>query len=75
MRDEGRGAFGPSSEALKDGAKGPGARVGVAGMRERRALLGGTLEIFSEPGKDTSVVAEVPLANSSKETESSGHAR
>jgi PAS domain S-box-containing protein len=40
---------------------GPGERVGLSSMRERVALLGGGLEIRSEPGAGTSVVAEVPL--------------
>jgi PAS domain S-box-containing protein len=40
---------------------GPGERVGLSSMRERVALLGGGLEIRSEPGEGTSVVAEVPL--------------
>ena len=40
---------------------GPGERVGLSSMRERVALLGGELEIRSEPGEGTSVVAEVPL--------------
>jgi signal transduction histidine kinase len=30
-------------------------------MRERIALLGGRLEVRSEPGEGTSVVAEVPM--------------
>lgn len=40
---------------------GPGERVGLSSMRERIALLGGSLEIRSEPGTGTSVIAEVPL--------------
>lgn len=40
---------------------GPGERVGLSSMRERITLLGGALEIRSEPGAGTSVVAEVPL--------------
>ena len=33
---------------------------GMAGMRERAALLGGTLAVLSAPGKGTSVVLELP---------------
>jgi PAS domain S-box-containing protein len=33
---------------------------GLGGMRERVALLGGTLEIESTPGKGTSIMAELP---------------
>ncbi|MDP8950599.1 MAG: PAS domain S-box protein, partial [Actinomycetota bacterium] len=56
VRDWGRG-FVPSEVAVGDG---PGERVGLSSMRERVALLGGHLEIRSEPGRGTSVVAEVP---------------
>ncbi len=33
---------------------------GLVGMRERAALLGGTLTVRSQPGKGTSVVLELP---------------
>ena len=58
IRDYGRG-FDPNVDPK---ASGPGERVGLAGMRERVALLGGELEVKSTPGKGTSVVAHVPLA-------------
>ena len=35
--------------------------LGVAGMRERAALVGGTLELTSEPNKGTAVHLSVPL--------------
>jgi signal transduction histidine kinase len=35
--------------------------LGLVGMRERLALLGGTLAVESEPGAGTAVVAYVPL--------------
>jgi signal transduction histidine kinase len=57
VSDWGRG-FTPAE--IKQGA-GPGERVGLSSMRERIALLGGRLEIRSEPGNGTSVVAEIPL--------------
>jgi PAS domain S-box-containing protein len=57
VRDWGRG-FDPTKVASGGG---PGERVGLSSMRERIALLGGDLEIRSEPGTGTSVVAEVPL--------------
>jgi signal transduction histidine kinase len=56
VEDRGRG-FNPRA-VTRDG--GPGERVGLAGMRERMGLLGGTLTIKSEPGEGTCVVAEVP---------------
>lgn len=35
--------------------------LGVAGMRERASLIGGTLEIHSRPGNGTRVVLHVPI--------------
>jgi signal transduction histidine kinase len=35
---------------------------GLAGMRERAALLGGRIEVRSEPGKGTEVLATLPLS-------------
>ena len=35
--------------------------MGLIGMKERAALLGGTLEIESKPNEGTSVVAVIPL--------------
>jgi signal transduction histidine kinase len=63
VRDWGRG-FTPAE--IKQGA-GPGERVGLSSMRERIALLGGSLEVLSEPGNGTSVVAEVPLQGTTGE--------
>jgi PAS domain S-box-containing protein len=39
----------------------PGERIGLRGMRERAALLGGEWYVQSSPGAGTLVVAEVPL--------------
>jgi PAS domain S-box-containing protein len=41
---------------------------GLVGMRERAALLGGTLRIESTPGSGTRVRAEIPLNPASDET-------
>ena len=46
---------------------------GLAGMRERAALLGGTLTVRSVPGKGTSIVLELPrtsarVANNGKDS-------
>jgi signal transduction histidine kinase len=38
--------------------------LGLTGMRERLALVGGTLEIESTPGRGTTVAAQVPVAAS-----------
>ncbi len=47
-------------------------RVGIIGMRERVQSLDGRLEIWSEPGKGTRLVLEVPLngSNEGKEIKS-----
>ena len=58
VRDWGRGFR--TSEAR--GSFGPGAMVALSSMRDRVRLLGGSLQIRSEPGIGTSVVAEIPLA-------------
>lgn len=65
VRDWGRGF--EVGEATNGGG-GPGERVGISGMRERVAVLGGELRIESQPGAGTTVVAQVPLS----EEEASG---
>ncbi|WP_119066667.1 GAF domain-containing sensor histidine kinase [Rubrobacter indicoceani] len=64
VRDRGRGfAAGeipPTGEAGKATGR-AGTRVGVASMRERVALLGGTFRLLSRPGAGTLVCVEVPL--------------
>jgi PAS domain S-box-containing protein len=57
ISDNGRGF--ELSPRLEDFA-GAG-KLGVIGMYERAGLLGGRLEIKSEPGKGTNVIIEVPL--------------
>ncbi len=42
-------------------SNGPGGRVGLSGMRERAALLGGSFRVASRPGVGTLIVAEIPL--------------
>ena len=59
VRDWGRGF---AADQGAKGEAGPGERVGLSSMQERVALLGGRLEVRSEPGAGTAVVAEVPLA-------------
>jgi signal transduction histidine kinase len=53
VEDDGPG-FDPDEAANAD-------RLGLLGMRERAALVGGTLEIESAPGSGTTVYARVPL--------------
>lgn len=54
IRDEGRG-FDPEATPAA------GAASGLAGMRERVALLGGRLAVSSGPGAGTIVEVEIPL--------------
>lgn len=59
VEDDGRGFA--ADAALGD----PGQqRLGLLGMRERLARVGGTLEIESSPGSGTSVFARIPLTRS-----------
>jgi signal transduction histidine kinase len=48
--------------ACGDDAESPAAGTGLATMRERAALLGGTVSITSKPGRGTSVELSVPLS-------------
>lgn len=38
-------------------------RLGLLGMRERVEMVGGSFSVESAPGKGTTVLAEIPLAN------------
>jgi PAS domain S-box-containing protein len=51
--DDGRG-FNPLELSDSEG-------LGVAGMRERASLVGGSLEVFSEPEKGCRVLFQVPI--------------
>jgi two-component system, NarL family, sensor histidine kinase DevS len=57
VEDDGQG-FDP--EATRPGA------LGLVGMRERVALVGGRLSVESEPGAGTTIAAEVPLPRSAE---------
>jgi two-component system, NarL family, sensor kinase len=65
VRDWGRG-FSPSGVR---GSARPGETVGLSSMRDRVALLNGSLQIRSEVGLGTSVVAEIPLSAAGEEEE------
>jgi PAS domain S-box-containing protein len=60
VRDYGQG-FVSDSSTSRAARGGPGERVGMTGMRERIALLGGDFRVASRPGMGTLIVAEVPL--------------
>jgi two-component system sensor histidine kinase UhpB len=51
VRDDGAGL---SSRVPRDAS-------GIAGMRERALLVGGSLTVSSEPGKGTEVRLEMPI--------------
>ena len=53
IRDNGRG-FDPADHSLSQS-------LGLMGMRERAAILGGEVNISSAPGKGTAVTAWIPL--------------
>lgn len=57
VRDNGIGfqTLGKIDDLSRDG------KLGLVGMQERVRLLGGNLEINSEPGKGTSVIVEAPV--------------
>ncbi len=57
VKDDGIGFHSESAGAAVSGEK----RLGLAGMRERAGLVGGTLTIDSAPGKGTLVQVEVHL--------------
>jgi signal transduction histidine kinase len=48
-----------------DDALATGASTGIAGMRERANLLGGTIVISSTPGAGTTIEAQLPLQSAS----------
>jgi chemotaxis family two-component system sensor kinase Cph1 len=61
VEDNGRGM--PTEPA-------PGAgRLGLVGMRERVALVGGTLEVESIEGAGTALFIRIPLSPAAPETE------
>jgi glucose-6-phosphate-specific signal transduction histidine kinase len=62
-----RSAFGEVVVAIADNGKGmdleaPRAGLGLVGMRERVAALGGRLKLTSRPGAGLEIVASIPLA-------------
>jgi signal transduction histidine kinase len=49
------------SQAARREESGPGHRLGLVGMRERAALVGGLCVVRSEPGAGTRVTVRIPL--------------
>jgi signal transduction histidine kinase len=62
VRDNGRGMAGEDKWSME-----PHGGIGLTGMQERFELLGGQVEIRSEPGQGTEVIASVPLDTGGKE--------
>ena len=59
-----RGAGAVELRVQDDGAgfkPGNSGRLGLRGMRERAALLGGSVEVGSEPGAGTTITAHIPV--------------
>ncbi|MBV9454020.1 MAG: PAS domain S-box protein, partial [Rubrobacter sp.] len=67
VRDWGQG-FEPAN--LSTG--GPGERVGISGMRERVAILGGEFKLWSRPGEGTLISVDVPLPTTETNDHSEG---
>ena len=61
IRDEGCGFEPPDPEAAPDYG-----RIGLTGLSERAALVGGSVVIRSTPGKGTTVRATVPVSGKGK---------
>jgi two-component system sensor histidine kinase UhpB len=57
IRDDGRG-FDPTAVAASDGR---GLGLGIFGMEERVALVGGRFRVWSKPGQGTEIFAFIPL--------------
>ena len=51
IRDDGRG-FDPTAEAVEG--------IGLKGMAERARLVGGKLDVESDPGRGTALTLQVP---------------
>jgi signal transduction histidine kinase len=65
VEDDGRGF---DAKEVRDDA------LGVVGMRERVALVGGTLSVESAPGSGTALVAYIPLTRSAGDSLSTSRA-
>lgn len=68
VRDDGRGF---DAERISTAAHEQ--RLGLFGMQERLALVGGRLHIASTPGQGTRIIAEVPQAKGVEEHEQDTH--
>jgi two-component system CheB/CheR fusion protein len=58
VEDDGQGF---ADDAVHASLEGPGRGLGLVGMRERAALIGGRLDIETAPGRGTTVIVQLPL--------------
>lgn len=65
VRDDGQG-FHPDQVQPRAGSM---RGLGLLGMQERLALVGGTVSIVSAPGEGTTLTARIPLAQAAREGE------
>ncbi|MEX0712645.1 MAG: ATP-binding protein [Pirellulales bacterium] len=63
LEDDGRGFDADAAISTR----GPQGRLGLLGMRERVALVGGTLTIESTPGRGTTIFARIPSPGDGEE--------
>jgi len=61
IEDDGKGFEPTGIEPGRESGKG----LGLVGMRERAAIVGGTVEIESAPGKGTTIFVRVPTKEAS----------
>ena len=62
MRDDGDG-FDPELIQMRQTSR---PSLGLAGMRERASLLGGTVSLQSGPGQGTMIEARIPYSHESE---------
>jgi signal transduction histidine kinase len=67
VRDNGRGFAADQISRNGKGQESPAGHYGLTGMRERAAVIGGTLELTSEPGAGTTVRLRTPAPKEFKE--------
>ena len=67
VRDNGRGFAADQVRAMAKAPESPAGHYGLTGMRERAAVIGGTLEVTSEPGAGTTVRLRTPAPKEFKE--------
>lgn len=68
VRDDGRGF------SIRE-AEGAGTTLGLQGMRERVAMLGGTMRIESSPGHGTSILIRLPSGDTASDETNPSHDR